>query len=267
MRRILLFALLLLPLGVCAQEENWGDTLSLPAAHQALLKDGKSWHYRKTEKVSEDLELLRVIVDTTYVNLTVHGDTIIDGQKCWKMYWETADTSFLHNIWLEDGMFVYIMDTEKDNMKNLVFNFTPQKGNHLTDWGQNWYLNTIDAIECWGEYYNRYHYLSTNGSDDGPLLVDGIGTFNGIENRTGAVGGWNSFLFLGCYEGEELIFSRGDFFKVPTSLGAPETIMQESSRNSLYDLSGRKLPSLQGGAGGRLHKGVYIQNGKKFVVK
>ena len=37
--------------------------------------------------------------------------------------------------------------------------------------------------------------------------------------------------------------------------------------DSLYDLSGRKLPSLQGGVGGRLHKGVYIQNGKKFVVK
>ena len=34
-----------------------------------------------------------------------------------------------------------------------------------------------------------------------------------------------------------------------------------------YDLSGRKLPSLQGGAGGRLPKGVYIQGGKKFVVK
>ena len=37
--------------------------------------------------------------------------------------------------------------------------------------------------------------------------------------------------------------------------------------SSLYDLSGRKLPSLQGGVGGRLHKGVYIQGGKKFVVK
>ena len=196
-----------------AQNANWGDTLSLPAAHQPLLKDGKSWHYRKTQKVSEDLENLRVVVDTTYVNLTVRGDTIIDGQQCWKVYWETADTSYLHNIWLEDGMFVYVIDTEKGNMKNFVFNFTPKKGNHLKDWGLNWYLNTIDAVECWGQYYNRYHYRSTNGSEDGPLLVAGIGTFNGIENRTGAVGGWNSFLFLGCYEGDKLIFSQGDFFK------------------------------------------------------
>ena len=44
-------------------------------------------------------------------------------------------------------------------------------------------------------------------------------------------------------------------------------VEKKGKEGVVYDLSGRKLPSLQGGAGGRLHKGVYIQGGKKFVVK
>ena len=46
------------------------------------------------------------------------------------------------------------------------------------------------------------------------------------------------------------------------------TIDNNSAASTIYDLSGRKLPSLQGGDGGRLlPKGIYIQNGKKLVVK
>ena len=46
-------------------------------------------------------------------------------------------------------------------------------------------------------------------------------------------------------------------------------IQELKTRNAaVYDLQGRKLPSLQEGAGGRiLPKGIYIQNGKKLVIK
>ena len=50
-----------------------------------------------------------------------------------------------------------------------------------------------------------------------------------------------------------------------------ENVTQKENANgesNIYDLSGRKLPSLQGGDGGRLlPKGIYIQNGKKVVVR
>ena len=46
-------------------------------------------------------------------------------------------------------------------------------------------------------------------------------------------------------------------------------VQEIKTRNAaVYDLSGRKLPSLQEGVGGRLlPKGVYIVNGKKLVIK
>ena len=46
-------------------------------------------------------------------------------------------------------------------------------------------------------------------------------------------------------------------------------VQELKTRNAaVYDLSGRKLPSLQEGIGGRLlPKGIYIQNGKKVVIK
>ena len=159
MNRIVLFFFFAV-VSLTVEGQNGGDGedgLSLPVAHQALFKAGKSWHYMKTRKVGEDLEHLRAIVDTTYVSLTVLGDTLVDGLQCWKVNWETPDTSYLHSIWHEDGMLVYLIDQEKGNRKELVFDFTPMRGSHLPDFGSRWSLNAIDVVECWGCYYNRYY--------------------------------------------------------------------------------------------------------------
>ena len=270
-RIVLFFVFAVVSLTVEGQNGGDGDDgLSLPVAHQALFKAGKSWHYMKTRKVGEDLEHLLAIVDTTYVSLTVRGDTLVDGLQCWKVNWETPDTSYLHSIWHEDGMLVYLIDQEKGNRKELVFDFTPIRGSHLPDFGSRWSLNAIDVVECWGCYYNRYYYLHADGGSDEPLLVCGIGTFNGIENRAGLYGGWNTFQFRGCYDGDDLIFSPGDFFKEASSVGNPNSLINELADGIVYDLQGRRVG--QGNnvteyQGNKLPKGIYIQNGRKVVIK
>ncbi len=100
--------------------------------------------------------------------------------------------------------------------------------------------------------------------------------------------GYNQPTNLGYYLGTDLksdaeAWEQGGFTSGILSLTPDPSPKGEES--AVYDLSGRKvadsilseLPSLQGGAGGRLPggrlpggrlpKGIYIQNGKKFVVR
>ena len=95
--------------------------------------------------------------------------------------------------------------------------------------------------------------------------------------------GYNQPTNLGYYLGTDLksdaeAWEQGGFTSGIVSLTPDSSPKGEGS--AVYDLSGRKvsdshssnLPSLQGGAGGRLPggrlpKGIYIQNGKIFVVR
>jgi len=90
--------------------------------------------------------------------------------------------------------------------------------------------------------------------------------------------GYNQPTNLGYYLGTDLksdaeAWEQGGFTSGILSLTPDPSPKGEGS--AVYDLSGRKvldsnssnLPSLQGGAGGRLPKGIYIHNGKKFVVQ
>ena len=55
---------------------------------------------------------------------------------------------------------------------------------------------------------------------------------------------------------------RGKVYPIPDQTeGIIDTYYFETSPHALYDLSGRRVKN------GELHKGVYIQNGKKFVIK
>ena len=69
MSRLLLFALLLLPLGVCAQEENY----------RPLVEEGKHWTY-------DNYMPLRPAKYDHYYNYDLRGDTLISGKNCLKMY-------------------------------------------------------------------------------------------------------------------------------------------------------------------------------------
>ena len=90
--------------------------------------------------------------------------------------------------------------------------------------------------------------------------------------------GYNQPTNLGYYLGTDLrsdaeAWEQGGFTSGIVSLTPDPSPKGEGS--AVYDLSGRKvadsilseLPSLQEGVGGRLPKGIYIQNGKKFVVR
>ena len=69
-------------------------------------------------------------------------------------------------------------------------------------------------------------------------------------------------LLLSCYDGDECIFNIEDFLaSFPAGMNSTVTgYSNVSSDTPLYDLSGRRVQ-------GTPKKGVYIQDGKKYVVR
>jgi hypothetical protein len=61
------------------------------------------------------------------------------------------------------------------------------------------------------------------------------------------------------YDGDECIFERQDFSR-PAVTAIKDIESVHPVKNTLYDLQGRRLST-------KPSKGVYIENGKKWVVK
>jgi hypothetical protein len=96
--------------------------------------------------------------------------------------------------------------------------------------------------------------------DDNKMLADiwveGIGSHEGPMARWRWGSTTPEHRMVSCMQGDKLLFSHPDFFQtlsVNPVLSRPRT-------SSIYDLQGRRLQ-------GKPEKGVYIQDGKKYLVK
>ena len=84
-----------------------------------------------------------------------------------------------------------------------------------------------------------------------------------IWNQLSAYGRNGVYIEYGVDGGSSLI----DISDIVTD-GIPVTVVNRNSSNAIYDLSGRRVANGSEFQGpNKLSKGVYIQGGKKFVVK
>ena len=240
-------------------EEQYDDPVA-GAPYEPMFKDGKYWKYRQTRLAyTDDMKN-----DTTYVDFRIVGDTIIDGRRCWRMDKEADGLSEPFAIWFEEDGKVYMQ--REDGKWGMLFNFSHIKYSPLVTYSTPYYLDTIDMVSLGGRNHNRYWYVGEDGLNARPLCIEGIGTSNGVVNVEGIMAGWNSLTLVGVYEDNECIFVPKDFNKDPVSDDIESVSVKPSATptGAVYDLQGRRLLSLPGG---RLPKGIYIQNGKKFVMK
>ncbi len=150
---------------------------------------------------------------------------------------------------------------ENGDTEVLLYDFTLDVGHRYPCKGDIT-VATVEELTTRDGIVRRMLHLS-----NGLILIEGIGcinswgeifgyqNFNPATNANGNV--YNSVLSRFSFD-ENIIYCKGDEV---LSLSYLETHETKSNTKNIYDLSGRRIKN------GELHKGVYIQNGKKFVVK
>ena len=295
MKKVLLFAMLLLPQLLVAQE-----------IYGTYLKDGKQWVYKhhviETECTDPDHEAfslgdwkIRDLYFQSYI--TVMGDTVRGQDTYKKLYFTDSyrDTTYLIATIGERRGLYYIYN---EYGSHVSYNFDLEVGDKNTPYSNQFsgnpdnpllYVKSKDTIQVGDRYFER---LSFSYKDDGSqfypmdpdyiadVWIRGIGNSNeGVYgpfyNEMSPTGFWysnghwliESRQFLACYEDGECIFRNTDFNANPVT-GIVSQKRYRSSETAIYDLSGRRVANSSEFQGSnKLPKGVYIQNGKKVVIK
>ena len=295
MKKVLLFAMLLLPQLLVAQE-----------IYNTYLKDGKQWVYSQVISESNctdpDPNVFKY-GDWEYRELhfqsfiTVMGDTVRGKDTYKKLYYTDSyrDTTYLIATIGERRGLYYIYN--EGGGSHVSYNFDLEVGDKNTPYSNQFsgnpdnpllYVKSKDTIQVGDRYFERLSFsYKDNGSQFYPadpnyimdVWIRGIGNRNeGVYgpfyNATGtgyrySNGHWliERRQFLACYEDGECIFRNTDFNANPVT-GIVSQKRYRSSETAIYDLSGRRVANgseFQGS--NKLPKGVYIQGGKKVVVK
>ena len=166
----------------------------------------------------------------------------------------------------------------------LLYDFGLSEGDEIVsdrwDNSQKYRVNKIDTVVVNGQEYRRMFVGSVNGgSGDGPLPLNAIGdepSFSDIwiEGLGGLIHGGNllpekpgfygsymvKFNLWYCLQDGELLANYTDWYN---GISKVEEFRTKETIQPVFDLSGRIVRSDKNAI--RLPKGVYIQNGKKFV--
>ena len=260
--------------------------------YHKMALEGKRWNYIHYY-VDEDGE------HNDPYSYVVKGDTVIRRTTYKKLMYQDEKTERFVCLLLETGRTVHKnTDLGHNSYESPLlydfFNFDREDFGRVFTWkaknasgNTNWTVFGVDTIEVKGQPFRRYTCLQKYSAEGEELTsidyggegvwhdiwIEGVGSASsGIENQNPSheppMKSPNDYTyFVSCYEDGECIFMADDFYRTSTEIGVMQKYENKNADNSIYDLSGRKLPSLQGGVGGRLHKGVYIQNGKIIVVK
>ena len=246
----------------------------------SFLVEGRSW---------QGGYILKSGVPTQF-QWVVEGDTTV-GDVDYKMVvrYETGQTKEEFSrvgsyLMREEDKKVYVrFDGFADDW--LLYDFGLAEGDEIAsdrwDDSRKFRVNKVDTVEVNGQSYRRLFMGVVWDSGDGPLPLNANGeapSFSDIwlEGLGGLEHGGNLLLekpgFYGsymvkynlwyCLQDGELLANYTDWYNGISKVEEPRT--NETSQ-PVFDLSGRIMKSDKNAI--RLPKGVYIQNGKKFVVK
>ena len=183
--------------------------------YHPLLKVGKVWNYYYTNGYSEANMYLRV-----------DGDTIIDGEQCFKMsctmtdQWTGEIISQGENcVFLEKDKKVYL---RQKNTWRLLYNFNQESGDVIQNSDTHWQtIDKTDFIYVMGQTFRRMKLTETDNYDGyfsqaTGYWVEGIGSSRGLmtPNNWTATGGIE--LLVSCYEDGKCIFTGHNFEDMPS---------------------------------------------------
>ena len=231
-------------------------------SHYSFTVDEKVWIY--TMDYDMDQEVYRYFID---------GDTIISDQQSKKLfslgYW-SADTATYEGSLYDVDRKTYVFRPGSADAE-LLYDFGLQIGDSF---GTDDVVLVRDSLVSQSGRTYRNMYFSYNDVDmSGDAMpstgvwVESVGCSGMFLTRSTYWSSWVRVVLSACYEHDVLIWEHsGDRENAGNSPG----FQSSSQESSVYDLQGRqvgqstKVTKYQGNS---LPKGVYIQNGKKFVIK
>ena len=243
--------------------------------------EGKRWNYIRFHLENDGWH------EYPY-SYVVKGDTLIRRTRYKKLYYQDENTERFECLLVERGRTVYKNADLDISHGSLVltyfFEFGRKDFGKVFTWkaenasgNTNWMVYGVDTIEVNNRPFRRYTCLQKY-SEEGETLttieydgegvwhdiwVEGVGSAtSGIEDQhpdaeppVRKPGEYTTF--VSCYEDGECIFTSEDFY-IMTAMRSIRTSTNKDT--NIYDLRGHLLT-------GKPAKGVYIQNGKKKLVK
>ena len=252
--------------------------------YRPFAENGKTWKAQ-----------VGLIKENVYGN-QIDGDTLINGESWMKVYNFIGCSNFSHSYYAsirDVGKKVYAI-AKGSKKPRLLYDFSLKKGDvvkcgveenafgcllekderpdTLLGFPFVAYLRVenVDTIEARGLLHRRFTltmldaYKEYFGSEDG-VLIGNIVWIEGVGSGAGPFSPWmalpprNSYL-QSCELNKVCLFGYPDFYEDNTTGSASITRSRSNSPIVPYDLQGRRLKQ-------KPTKGVYIQNGKKVIVR
>ena len=276
-------------LGVLMLAATCSATAQVAVPYRPLLKEGKVW---KCLEISEgvgskyDGEKINIYEWVVTFDLRIDGDTVIDGQSYKKVYRDdicedekttypngetttnhkNIGTTTLYTEFLrEEGKKVYARRADA-NKEYLLYDFTLKAGDLLPSSmqhsGSYSRISIIDIVLAQGQFFRRYHLQPRVNANYVPMWIEGVGHPGGIFESVIMSNNAKTVTLESCYEDGICIFTKDDFYKLSVAADITEMdkLPDESVNKKYFNLQGRRLQ-------GRPSKGLYIENGRKRVVK
>lgn len=192
----------------------------------------------------------------------LHGDTVIGGQKCLKMFSENYNNDsivrYVGSLYEEDKK-VYAFLPEHDTA-DLLYDFDCDVDDEIRTFEGRMLVTDIVQEEYDGNIKRYYHLLWL--SDDGNRYIEGCKWIEGIGGCLGffetVPGDGNPSWIYRCEVNGEILYQTGGQNNI-TSPSSPST--SNPSTHPWADLSGRRLTTPP------TRPGVYIKDGRKVMIK
>ena len=244
--------------------------------YRKTIEDHKVWYCGSFSSQGDPNEHL----SWTYQYYT-DGDTIIGDRSCLKLYGNNHYSDgkrgeYLCAVFEEEGKVFFI--EEGSTVERLLCDYALQAGDQLTvDFEQ---LRGTDgtATKLGESYFTLDDIWMHSHVFDRLRLIEGIGPTTGLlmpmlgGNRVGA-----RFSLLLCTVNDAIIYDSHEVNRDDVLSISLHRNNGSAGYTAVYDLQGRRMQSdmvtkSQGNKvtrlqGNGLPKGIYIQNGRKFVVK
>lgn len=234
--------------------------------YEPLLKEGKTWTYIHNKPFSEDYY---------YFTLVAKGDTTINDLTYKKIY-DVSTDNYQYAL-REDGKQVFCVRPNRD-MPELIYDFGKEAGEivceRIDDNGisiAKFILRVVevDAVKYGDRILRRMKVVEEYIENDQVLeslegvWIEGLGSSCGLDCSVQEIG--NNNTFISCQIGDDMLGENNLFFwaeGVPwedyhTGIQVPTSLQDQTL--PIYDLNGVRIAKPK--------KGVYIQNGKKVIVK